>query len=553
MDTNTVAGSAPTDSQVGVNASVVLAASIGTLFEWYDFVLYGSLAPMLAKKFFAGVDPATAFIFALLTFAVGFIMRPFGALVFGRIGDMVGRKKTFAITIVVMGLSTVGVGLLPDYATLGIVAPIALVTLRSLQGLAVGGEYGGAIVYVAEHAAPGRRAYSTSWIASTGTVGLLLSFGVLLAARELTGDSFDTWGWRLPFLFSLPLLAISVWIRLSMAESPSFQKLKAEQRLSRAPVSEVFTQGVNLRRTLLSVGLCAGMTCIYYTASLYPTFFLTQMLKVDPKQVNAVVLWVTCACLPFFIIFGWATDRFGRKPMLMIAYVLGICAYFPTYHGLAHFANPALEAAQQRAPVIVEAASYDCSFMFNPVGSRKFTSSCDVARQALTASGVSYQMEMRGSGGLATIHIGSQSIPSYDATSIVTADLPAKSKSFTGALRSALGAASYPKSANLSAFNTPMVFILLLIPMVLSVMVIVPVAPMLVELFPTRIRYTAISFPYHFSAGWIGGLLPTMAFALSTLNGNIYFGLWYPLGWTLLALICCVCFLKETKDVDIND
>jgi MFS family permease len=326
MDSNTMAEKTLQTPQVDLSRRVITAASVGTMFEWYDFVLYGSLASILAKKFFAGVDPLTGFIFALLTFAVGFIMRPFGALVFGRIGDMVGRKKTFLITIVIMGLSTVGVGLLPDYATMGIAAPIVLVTLRTLQGLAVGGEYGGAAVYVAEHAASNRRAYSTAWISSTGTAGLLLSFGVLLAARTLTGDAFDAWGWRLPFLFSLPLLAISVWIRLSMDESPAFQKLKAEQRLSRAPLHEVFTQRINLKRLLLALALCAGMTCIYYTASLYPTFFLTQSLKVDPKQVNSVVLWVTFACLPFFMIFGWLCDRFGRKPMLMIGYIFGICA-----------------------------------------------------------------------------------------------------------------------------------------------------------------------------------------------------------------------------------
>lgn len=552
MESADITGVTAKKSRLHSASRVVAAAAVGTVFEWYDFALYGSLASVLAKKFFSGVDPITGFIFALLTFAAGFVMRPFGAVVFGRIGDMVGRKKTFMITIVIMGLSTVGVGLLPDYNIMGLAAPIILVTLRMLQGLAIGGEYGGAVIYVCEHSPPHRRAYNTSWIVSTGTAGILLSFGLILGSRSIAGDAFESWGWRLPFLFSLPMLLVSVWIRRQMDESPAFQKLKAEQRLSKSPLSEAFLDRGNLGRLGLAFGLCAGQTCVYYTAVLYPTFFLTQVLKADPTQVNTAVVLATLAAIPFFPLVGWICDRIGRKPVLIASYVLSLCVYFPIFYSLTHYANPALETAQKNYPVVVEADAASCSFMFNPTGTRKFTTACDIARQALAFAGVSYRVSEQPSGAKTLVRIGNETIESYDSVAVPPAEAAAKASAFNNTLRAKLDAAGYPAKADRDAFNGTVVFLLLFAPMVLAVMSIAPVPPLLVELFPTRIRYTSMSIPYHLATGWIGGLLPTTIFALSTLNGDIYFGLWYPLGWTALSLLVCLFFLRETKDVDIT-
>jgi MFS family permease len=543
---------APPKTRLHSTTRVIAAASLGTVFEWYDFVLYGSLAAVLAKKFFAGVDPTTGFIFALLTFAVGFLVRPFGALVFGRIGDLVGRKKTFMITIVIMGMATVGVGLLPDYATIGIAAPITLLMLRMAQGLAIGGEYGGAATYVAEHSPPNRRGLNTSWIVSTGTVGLLLSFGVILWARSFAGDEFEAWGWRLPFLFSLPMLVVSVWIRRAMDESPSFQRLKAEQRLSKRPLREAFADPGNLKRILIAFGVCAGQSAVYYTAALYPTFFLTQTLKVDPTQVNTVVVAATLTALPTFLLVGWLVDRIGRKPVLIFAYFAALVALFPIFHALMHYANPVLEAAQARSPVVVEADADGCSFMFNPTGTRKFTSSCDIARQTLASSGVSYSIVSVPGQAAAKVRVGADAVESFDSGRLDAKELAARSSAFTTALKSTLAGAGYPAKADPTQFNAFAVYLLLLAPMVLAIVAITPIPALLVELFPTKIRYTSMSFPFHLAAGWVGGLLPTLTFALSTLNGNIYFGIWYPLIWTAISLLVCMFFLRETKDVDIN-
>ncbi|WP_374992501.1 MFS transporter [Paraburkholderia sp. SARCC-3016] len=532
---------------------LIAAASIGTVFEWYDFTLYGSLATVIASRFFAGVNPVTGFIFALLTFGVGFIMRPVGAVVFGRIGDKIGRKRTFLVTIVIMGLSTVGVGCLPDYATLGIAAPVILIGLRMLQGLALGGEYGGAATYVAEHSPQNRRGFNTSWISSTGTVGLLMSFAVVLGVRALTGEHFDDWGWRLPFILSALLLVVSVLIRMKMEESPAFQALKSAHRLSRAPLAETFLDWTNIKRLLIALfAICGGMTCVYYTAVLLPTFFLTHTLKVEPTEANIVVTLATLVCAPLFLVAGWLCDRFGRKPVLMASFLITGLTLFPIFHAMTRYADPALAEAQASVPVWVEADPNTCSFLFNPTGSRKFTSSCDIARETLTEAGISYETRHAAAGQPATVHIGAYRLPVSDATGLVASAAKEQRIAFTHAVRVALDGEGFPRSAAPEHFNTPMVFALLVVLLALMTLALVPTAPALIEMFPTRIRYTSMSFPYHFASGWIGGLLPTFSFAISAQQGNIYSGLWYPVAWIALSFVVAMFFLKETRDVDLS-
>jgi predicted MFS family arabinose efflux permease len=531
---------------------VVVAASIGTVFEWYDFVLYGSMAPVIASKFFAGVDPTTGFVFALLTFAVGFVMRPVGALIFGRIGDQVGRKKTFLITIVLMGLSTIGVGLLPTYNSVGLAAPILLVMLRMSQGMALGGEYGGAITYVAEHSPANKRGFNTSWIAATGTIGLLMSFLVILAMRWLTGDRFDIWGWRLPFLVSVLLLIVSVKIRLQMQESPAFEKLRNQRGLSKAPLSEAFLHWQNLRQVLIAFFLCAGMTSVYYIATLYPVFFLVQTLKVDPQIVNLMAAYSTVVCAPLFIVVGSLCDRIGRKPVLVVAYVVTAVALFPVFHGFTRAANPALEQAEIRTPVLLEADSVDCSFMFNPTGTAKFTTPCDVARRALSGMGVNYKTQQTPNAAGVAVRIGTESVVLGVAADASAAERQAQNTTFESALRNKLLQLGYPDRPDSAKVNSLAIFGLMLILLVCAVSVVTPIALVLVEIFPTRIRYTAMSAPYHFATGWVGGLLPTVVFAVSAQEGNMYAGLWYPVGWIIAAAIVCLLFYRETRNVDLS-
>ncbi|KVP20447.1 MFS transporter [Burkholderia multivorans] len=532
----------------------IWAASIGTAFEWYEFALYGSLATVLAAKFFSGVEAGTAFIFALLTFAVGFMMRPLGALVFGRIGDMIGRKRTFVVTICMMGVATVGVGCLPTYASIGITAPIVLICLRILQGLAAGGEYAGALTYVAEYSTSRRRGLNMSWTTAATTAGLLLSFLVILAARELSGDGFDVWGWRLPFIGSIIMLAISLAMRLRMEESPAFRKLLQNKQLSKSPIRETFLDAANFRRLAVAFGLCAGMTSMYYMAALYPTFFLTQTLKVDPKTVNTVVLLATAVCLPMFPISGWLCDRIGRKPALLIGFATTAVLLFPVFHGLEHFANPALASAQAAAPITVETDASRCSLLFNPLGNRRFTSSCDMAKQALAAAGVSYSVEDKGSAATTTvIRVGNGTLTGYSAAGLTAPAAKAQATHFAGQLRELLTAQGYPAHSDPAAFNGPMVFVLLVVFFSCSIITVMTIGPALVEMFPTRIRYTSMSVPYNAATGWVGGLLPTFVFAISAQTGNIFSGLWYPLGWTVVSLIALILFFRETRDVNIND
>ncbi|WP_230952662.1 MFS transporter [Burkholderia multivorans] len=552
-DLETAPSAMGSDTAIPISRAI-WAASIGTAFEWYEFALYGSLATVLAAKFFSGVEAGTAFIFALLTFAVGFMMRPLGALVFGRIGDMIGRKRTFVVTICMMGVATVGVGCLPTYASIGITAPIVLICLRILQGLAAGGEYAGALTYVAEYSTSRRRGLNMSWTTAATTAGLLLSFLVILAARELSGDGFDVWGWRLPFIGSIIMLAISLAMRLRMEESPAFRKLLQNKQLSKSPIRETFLDAANFRRLAVAFGLCAGMTSMYYMAALYPTFFLTQTLKVDPKTVNTVVLLATAVCLPMFPISGWLCDRIGRKPALLIGFATTAVLLFPVFHGLEHFANPALASAQAAAPITVETDASRCSLLFNPLGNRRFTSSCDMAKQALAAAGVSYSVEDKGSAATTTvIRVGNGTLTGYSAAGLTAPAAKAQATHFAGQLRELLTAQGYPAHSDPAAFNGPMVFVLLVVFFSCSIITVMTIGPALVEMFPTRIRYTSMSVPYNAATGWVGGLLPTFVFAISAQTGNIFSGLWYPLGWTVVSLIALILFFRETRDVNIND
>jgi MFS family permease len=536
---------------------VIFASSLGTVFEWYDFYLYGSLAAVIAKQFFSGLDAGSAFIFALLAFAAGFIVRPFGALVFGRLGDLIGRKYTFLVTILLMGGATFIVGILPNYATIGVAAPVILIALRMLQGLALGGEYGGAATYVAEHAPHGRRGAYTAWIQTTATLGLFLSLLVILFTREFTGADFDVWGWRVPFIVSIALLAISVWIRLSMNESPAFKKMKDEGKLSKAPLTESFGQWKNLKIVILALfGLVAGQAVVWYTGQFYALFYLTQVLKVDAKTANLLIAASLVIGTPFFVVFGAWSDKVGRKVIIMGGLLLAVITYIPNtpvsvFNALTHFANPALEKAMAASPATITADVNECTFQFNPTGTAKFTSSCDIAKQVMASNSASYSTVAGPAGGTAVVKIGDTEITGYSAKGLAPADAKAKDAEFKKAIRDALNAAGYPAKADPAQINYVAVLLLLVYLVILVTMVYGPIAAMLVEMFPTRIRYTSMSLPYHIGNGWFGGLLPTISFALVAQNGNIYYGLWYPIIIAAMTLVIGVLFVKETKDVDI--
>lgn len=532
---------------------VIFASSLGTVFEWYDFYLYGSLAAIIAKQFFSGLDAGSAFIFALLAFAAGFIVRPFGAIFFGRLGDMIGRKYTFLVTILIMGLSTFIVGILPTYASIGVAAPIILIVLRLLQGLALGGEYGGAATYVAEHAPHGRRGAYTAWIQTTATLGLFLSLMVILGTRTIVGEeAFADWGWRVPFIVSIVLLAISVWIRLAMNESPAFQKMKAEGKTSKAPLKESFGEWKNLKIVILAlVGLTAGQAVVWYSGQFYALFFLTQALKVDGATANIFVAISLLIGTPFFIVFGSLSDKIGRKPIILAGCLLAALTYFPVFGALTKAANPALAEAQAKNKVVVVADANECSFQFNPTGTVKFTSSCDIAKQVLAGASVSYENAPAAAGTPAVIKIGETSITGYSSKGLPADEAKKKDGEFKKAVADALKAAGYPTKADPARIDKVMVIAILVYLVLLVTMVYGPIAAMLVEMFPTRIRYTSMSLPYHIGNGWFGGLLPTTAFAIVAQTGNMYNGLWYPIIIAGATVVIGGLFIKETKDVDI--
>jgi MFS family permease len=520
---------------------VIFASSLGTVFEWYDFYIYGTLAAILAKQFFSGVAPTAAFIFTLLAFAAGFAVRPFGALFFGRIGDLVGRKYTFLITITCMGMGTFLIGLLPSYATAGIIAPVILIGLRLVQGLALGGEYGGAAIYVAEHAPAGKRGLYTSWIQTTATLGLFMALLLILFIRRNMGDeSFALWGWRIPFLLSAILLVISIWIRLQLAESPVFKRMKEEGKGSKAPLTEAFGTWSNAKIAILALlGATAGEAVVWYGGQFYALFFLTQTLKVDPATAAVMIAAGLALGTPFFIIFGWLSDRIGRKPIIMAGFALAAITYFPIFQGITHYANPDLEAALAQAPVTVTADPNECSFQLNLTGTSKFTSSCDIVKSALVKLSVNYTNADAPSGTKASVKIGDQTI---------AADTP----DFNKVLAAAVAGHGYPATADPAKINYTMTIILLMILVIYVTLVYAPIAAWLVEMFPTRIRYSGLSLPYHIGNGWFGGFLPAIVFAIVATTGNIYSGLWYPIVIATFSLVIGLIFLPETRHRDIT-
>jgi MFS family permease len=543
-----------TGGMTGEERLVIFASSLGTVFEWYDFYIYGTLGVILAKQFFSGVNPTAGFIFTLLAFAAGFAVRPFGALVFGRVGDIVGRKYTFLITMTLMGLGTFLIGVLPSYASAGITAPVILILLRLVQGLALGGEYGGAATYVAEHAPPGKRGYYTSWIQTTATVGLFMALLIILGIRTWQGEEvFADWGWRIPFLLSAVLLVVSIWIRMQLEESPVFAKMKSEGKGSKAPLTEAFANWSNAKIALLALlGATAGEAVIWYGGQFYALFFLTQTLKVNGATANILIAVSLLIGTPGFILFGWLSDKIGRKPIMLTGFALGAVTYFMIFQGITHYANPALENALATAPVTVIADPAECSFQFNPVGIAQFRTSCDIAKSALVSRSVNYENQAAPAGTVTTVKVGEQTIASFDGVGLAAADFTTKAGAFNKALGDAISQHGYPASADPAQINYPMTILLLTILVVYVTLVYGPIAAWLVEMFPTRIRYTGMSLPYHIGNGWFGGFLPATAFAIVAATGNIYSGLWYPIVIAAMSFVVAVIFLPETKDVDIT-
>ncbi|HEY5722666.1 MAG TPA: MFS transporter [Allosphingosinicella sp.] len=552
----TKAADTPTGTPRQSDRLVIFASSLGTVFEWYDFYLYGLLATIISAQFFSGVNETTGFIFALAAFAAGFAVRPFGAILFGRIGDLVGRKNTFLVTMGLMGLSTFAVGLLPSYASAGVAAPILLVALRLVQGLALGGEYGGAATYVAEHAPPGRRGFYTSFIQTTATLGLFAALLVVIGIRTWMGEAdFAAWGWRLPFLVSILLLAVSLWIRLKLEESPVFRKMKEEGKGSKAPLTEAFARWPNLRIVLIALfGAVAGQAVVWYAGQFYALFFLEKSLRVDGATANILIAIALALATPFFILFGWLSDRIGRKPIILAGCALAALTYFPLFDALAKAANPALYSAQAAAPVRVIADPADCSVQFDPIGKNKFDRhSCDIVKSFLAKSGIAYVSVDAPPATVAQLRVGEGKLTAFVPTSLSAPDRAAAIKSFQDTAKALLADSGYPEKADPAAINKPLVVLILFILVLYVTMVYGPIAALLVELFPTRIRYTSMSLPYHIGNGWFGGFLPTTAFAMVAATGDIYYGLWYPIAVAALTVLVGLFFLPETRGRSLED
>jgi MFS family permease len=533
--------------------TVVAASAAGTTFEWYDFFVFGSLTQVISKTFFSGLPETAGYIAALALFGAGFAFRPLGALVFGRIGDKTGRKGAFLITVVLMGGATFAIGLLPTYAQAGLIAPALLVLMRILQGFALGGEYGGAAIYVAEHAPPNARGRSTSWVQTSAAFGLFGALLVILISRLVVGrlygpEAFDAWGWRIPFLFSAGLLAVSIWMRLKLSESPAFAKMKAEGAGSAAPYKEAFGQWKNLKVVLLALcAIMAAQGAVWYTAFFYTQTFLEKFLKVDPATINLLMMAATAVSAVLYVVFGWLSDTVGRKKVMLFGMTLMLVAYFPGFHMLTRTANPALAEAVARTPVVVVADPADCSLQFDPVGRASFTSSCDIAKSTLANTGVSYSNQAGPAGVPAQVKVGESVVVSTSAAGLPRDGVKAVRTQVEADIKAALAAAGYPAKADPERMNMPGVFGVLLVFTVAATALFGPLAAALVELFPTRIRYTAMSLPYHIGTGWIGGFVPFTAFAIVAATGDIYSGLWYPFAFTLLSVATCLLLLPETS------
>ncbi|AQH01449.1 MFS transporter [Burkholderia sp. KK1] len=532
------------EQQSSKTPMVVFASSLGTVFEWYDFFLVGALATNISQHMFSGLNPTAAFILTLLSFASGFAVRPLGAAVFGRLGDVFGRKYTFLVTIVIMGAATFVIGLLPDYQTIGIAAPILFVAIRMLQGLALGGEYGGAVTYVAEHSPAHRRGFFTSWIQVTAGLGLLLSLLVILITRQTVGDEkFAEWGWRIPFLTSAALLAVSVWVRMKLSESPVFLKMKEEGRQSKAPLKEALTDRKNLKLILASMfGPVIGEAVVWYTGQFYALYFLVQSVKLSPSAANVMMVVATIITLPLYVAFGALSDRIGRKPVMMAGCALAIVFFFPLFHSLTHYLNPALEQAERDAPVVLYANPGECSIQFNPVGTAKFTKPCDIAKAALAKAGIRYENRSAAAGANVEVEVGSARLASVNGAN--TADVT----KFNASLNKLLSDSGYPMGNDKTQAPNYLVGTLIIaILMVFGIMLYGPIGAFMVELFPARIRYTSMSLPYHIGIGWFGGFLPATSFAIVAATGNPYAGLWYPVVIAAFSLLVTLFFVRETR------
>ena len=534
--------------------TVVAASATGTAFEWYDFFVFGALATVIARHFFADAGETVAYILALLTFGLGFVVRPLGALVFGWFGDRTGRKTTFLVTITLMGVATVAIGLLPDYDQIGIAAPILLLVMRMLQGFALGGEYGGAVVYVAEHAPAKKRGLMTGWIQTTAALGLIGALSVILMTRAIVGtEAFDEWGWRIPFLLSALLLGVSLWIRLKLNESPAYRRMEADGGERRAPFKEAFGTWRNGRFVLIALfGIMIAQGAVWYCGYFYARFFMERVLRVDTNTIDLVMLAVTAVSAFLYVFFGWISDRIGRKPVMLFGMILALIAIFPGFQALTRAANPALAEAQASSPIVVMADPATCALQFDPIGKTAFASSCDIAKSVLSNAGISYSNVEAAPGSVAVVRIGSVEIASVEGGGMDPAALKVARAGVETRLKAALVEAGYPAKADPERINLPMVFGILMIFMVAATALYGPQAAALVELFPTRVRYTAMSLPYHVGTGWVGGMLPAASFALVAWSGNIYFGLWYTLAFTAVAVVVALIWLPETRGRDMD-